>query len=123
MAKNKNGKYANELEKIRMLKSINSVLKKGDVENALLSNSARDSEIVSDTVIEGMLDNLSSGRNPQKDIEVVEKLTRYGEGAEIRKSKIVKIQKRRGKIKVKRTTHIKKRKTKRSAARPKRRRR
>ncbi len=124
MAKNKSGKYASELEKIKMLKSINTVLKKGDIENALLSNSARDSEIVSDTVIEGMLDNLNKGTSAQKDMEVVEKLTRYSEGAEIKRSRSVKMQRRANRIRAKRSTHIRKSRQKgRTAAKPKRRRR
>ena len=41
----KNQKYSDELEKIKLLKSINSMLKTSDIENVLLSNSSKDSEI------------------------------------------------------------------------------
>jgi hypothetical protein len=103
-------KYSKELERIKMLKSINSVLKKGDIENALLSNSAKDSEIVSDTTIENMMDNLNIGKGSDKDIEIIERLTKYSAGDEIKKKKSVKIRKTRGKTKIKVSMHVKKKK-------------
>jgi hypothetical protein len=70
MAK-KNQKYADELEKIRLLKSINSMLKTSDIENVLLSNASKDSEIVSESTIDTLLNNVSSN-NQSKDINIFE---------------------------------------------------
>ena len=122
----KRNKYSNEVEKLKMLKSINSVLKKGDIENALLSNSARDNEIVSDTVIEGMLDNLNSGKGADRDMEVVEKLTTYNNRATIIKRKRTRVERSNGRTRVRRSIRIVKKRREaggRKTAKPRRKRR
>jgi hypothetical protein len=71
----KGGRYAKELERLRELNAINEVLKKGDIENAALTNASKDSEVVSDSSIDNMLDQLNIDRNSSKDLEIVEGLT------------------------------------------------
>ncbi len=71
MAK-KGGKYSAELEKLKLLKSINSMLKTSDIENALLSNSAKESEIVSDSTIDALLAKAAS-KNQSRDINLFER--------------------------------------------------
>ncbi len=63
-----------ELEKIRRMQSINSVLNKGNMENLLLYTSSKEGEAVSDTVMEGMLNELEKDRNVDKNISVIENL-------------------------------------------------
>ncbi len=69
----KNQKYSDELEKIKLLKSINSMLKTSDIENVLLSNSSKDSEIVSESTIDNLLSKATSNKDTYKDINVFEK--------------------------------------------------
>lgn len=77
MTSRKPGKYSKELAQIKMLKSINSVLKTSDMENALLSNSASSttSETVSDGTVDEMLGRINTERERNRDIFDVEKLT------------------------------------------------
>ncbi len=76
--KKSHGKYSSEVEKIRMLRSLNEMMKTSDMENALLSNSARDSETVSDGVVDDMLSKIGTKR--EKDIQAVERITAYSMG-------------------------------------------
>ncbi len=75
MAKAKSGKNSKEIEQIRMLKSVNQMLKSSDMENALISNSARDSETVPDAVVDEMLGRISADRERSGAILNVEKFT------------------------------------------------
>jgi len=52
------------------------VLKKSDIENAALTNASKDSEVVSDSSIDNMLDQLNLNRNSTKDLGIVEGLSR-----------------------------------------------
>lgn len=81
MAKRKNGKYSKELEQMRMLKSINSMLKSSDMENALLSNSAKDSETMPDGMVDEMLGKISAERERNKAIFDVERMTAEATGS------------------------------------------
>ena len=74
MAKAKPGKNSKEIEQIHMLKSINQMLKSSDMENALISNSARDSETVPDAVVDEMLGRISADRERSRAMLDVEKL-------------------------------------------------
>ncbi len=74
MAK-KRGKYAAELAKIKELSTLESIIKKGDVENALLTNSAKESEPVSENVIDSILSSVDKGKIGEKDMALIEKLT------------------------------------------------
>lgn len=114
MASNKKGKakgkYATELERLRALNAIKEVLKKGDIENAALTNTSKDSETVSDNVIENMLNQLNLNKNSAKDFEIVESLTSAsGNGTRITKSTTTKIRSAKGKIKAKSKVHMVKR--------------
>ncbi|HUC38753.1 MAG TPA: hypothetical protein VL944_01330 [Candidatus Acidoferrum sp.] len=75
MAGRKNAKYSKELEQIKMLKSINSVLKTSDMENALLANSAKDSETVSDGMVEEMLGTVRAQRDRNRGVQDIERFT------------------------------------------------
>lgn len=83
MAKRKSGKYSKELEQMRMLKSINTMLKSSDMENALLSNSAKESETVPDSVVDEMLGKISVEREKSKAIFDVEKITTEAAGGNV----------------------------------------
>jgi hypothetical protein len=71
----KRGKYTAELAKIKELSALESILKKGDVENALLTNSAKESEPVSEGVIDAILSSVDKGKVGEKDMALIEKLT------------------------------------------------
>ena len=86
MEKKRRGKYAAELAKIREFKILDTILKKGDVENALLSNTSKDSEPVSDTVIDAMLNSVEKGKVGERDMELIEKLTTKTKPAAPRKA-------------------------------------
>jgi hypothetical protein len=71
----KNSKYAAELAKIKELRALDAILKKGDIENALLSNSAKDSEPISDNVIDAILNSADAGKTGERDLKIIERLT------------------------------------------------
>ncbi len=73
--KEKRGKYSKELEQIKMLKSINSMLKSSDMENALLANSAKDNETMPDSMVDEMLGKIMTERERNRDIIDINKLT------------------------------------------------
>ena len=106
----KKGKYADELEKLKELNAINEVLKKSDIENAALTNTSKDSETVSDSNLDNMLDQLNLDRNSNKDLEIIESLSSQGKnGSSITKSKHIKIKHTSKGVKVKRKVHVIKR--------------
>ncbi len=71
--KGKRGKYARELEKIKEMHALNNILAKGDVENALLSSGAKDSEPVDENVADAILDKLEEEKGT-KDMALMNKL-------------------------------------------------
>ncbi len=72
----KRAKYSKEVEEIRRMRDLSRILKAGDVENALLSNSAKDSETMNDNVLDNLLDNVNnSGRGSERSLELIENLT------------------------------------------------
>jgi len=73
----KRGRYARELERLRELNAINEVLKKGDIENAALTNASKDSEVVSDSSIDNMLAQLNIDKNSSKDLEIIGQRTYF----------------------------------------------
>ncbi|HVC58482.1 MAG TPA: hypothetical protein VND15_03340 [Candidatus Acidoferrales bacterium] len=108
MKDNKKSKYAHEMQRIKDLSALNRVLKKGDIENALLSNATKDSETISDNVIDNMLDQVEKGKNNQRDLEIVERLTSETKGGRVTKKTNVRIKKVGKKVKVQRKVHMKK---------------
>lgn len=58
------------------MRDLNRILKAGDVENALLSNSAKDSETMNDNVLDTLLDNANNmDRKYEKGLDIIERLT------------------------------------------------
>ncbi len=107
---NKKGKYAGELEKLKKLNAIKEVLKKSDIENAALTNTSKDSETVSDGVIDNMLNQLNLDKNSNRDLEIIESLSSQGRnGTSMAKSRHVKIRHTGKGIKIKRKVHLIKR--------------
>lgn len=82
MGKKEKGKYSRELEQIKMLKSINSMLKSSDMENALLANSAKDSETMPDSMVDDMLGRIMSEREKNRDIIDINRLTAQAAAAQ-----------------------------------------
>lgn len=124
MASSKRGsnkaKYSKEVEEIRRMKDLNRILKAGDVENALLSNSSKDSETLNDNVLDKLLDKANTYETAGNDrgLEVIERLTTGSGGSRVMKQKNVKISRSKGKVKLKRKIHI----VKKSASKKKRKR-
>lgn len=79
MAHDKKGKYARELEKIRQMRALNNMVAKGDIENTLLQGGSKESEPVSDTVVDSILDRLQQSERSGKDMELVDKLAASSE--------------------------------------------
>lgn len=71
----KRDKYAAELAKIKEFRALDTILKKGDIENALLTNTAKESEPVSENVIDSILNSVNKGKVGERDLELIEKLT------------------------------------------------
>lgn len=109
MAKGKRkGKYADELKRLQALNAIKEVLKKSDIENAALTNTSKDSETVSDNVIDNMLNQLNLDRNSTRDLEIVESLASQRNGS-IMKERRIKIKRMKKGMKVRRKVHAIKR--------------
>ncbi len=70
----KGGKYAAELERLRELNAVKEVLSKSEIENAALTNTSKDSETISDSSVDRMLNQLNLGKNANKDLEIIESL-------------------------------------------------
>jgi hypothetical protein len=105
-------RLSKELEEIKRMRELGQILKVGDVENALLSNAAKDSETVNENVLDTLLSNANASQPSANALEVIERLTTTNNlGETIVKSKRIRVQKtKRGKLKVKRMFHfIKKR--------------
>jgi len=119
----KRAKFSKEVEEIRRLKDLNRILTAGDLENALLSNSAKDSETVNDNVLDALLSKANSEetRGNERGLEVIERLTTGTGGSRVLRQKMVKIRRSKGKVKLKRSFHIKKSKPKRAKKKSKRR--
>ncbi len=81
----KRAKYSKEVEKIKGLRDLNRILKAGDVENALLSNSAKDSETLNDNVLDSMLSKADSyDQGNERGLDTIERLTSAGGGTIVR---------------------------------------
>lgn len=70
----KRKRFQEELKRIKQLSAINKVLKKGDVENAFLNNTDKETEISKDTAVERMLEELQSDKSERKDLELLDSL-------------------------------------------------
>ncbi|MCL4383173.1 MAG: hypothetical protein M1168_02305 [Candidatus Marsarchaeota archaeon] len=65
-----------ELEKFKKLNIIENMIKRTDLENTLLSNSSKDSESVSDSFIDSVLNKESNDPNIDKKLKIIEELTK-----------------------------------------------
>jgi hypothetical protein len=106
--KNKS-KYATELERLRALNAIKEVLKKGDIENAALTNTSKDSETVGDNTINTMLDELNLNKNSTRDLEIIEGLSSKGRDGSRTFRSSTKIKQTKAGIKARKKIHIVKR--------------
>jgi uncharacterized membrane protein YccC len=109
-----------ELEQIKRIQSINDVITKNSSENTLLYTSSRENESLSDDVIDNML-NRMSGQESERNIHIVESLTRQSGGNEIVKHRHTSVRVTRPRrATVRKRVHILKRTSvKRRSARPK----
>lgn len=106
--KKKKEKYALELQKLKGLRAINRILKKGDMENALLASSAKETEQAgNENVIDSMLTELNKNdKKQEQELEIVERLTTMGrQGAKVTTTKRTSVKKAGNKVKVKRKIH------------------
>ena len=123
MKNKKRQKYATELEKIKKLKTLDNILKRSDVESALLANAAKESEPVSENLIDSILNEISKEKDGERNLEIIEKLTIGKKGSKISKDKKIKVRRRGKKVKIKRRLHLVKKKAKKSKTVKKRKRR
>ena len=101
--------YSKEVEEIRRLQDLNKILKAGDVENALLSNSAKDSETLPDNVLDSLLEKANAEeQGGGKGLEVIERLTIGTGGYRVTKETSVKVKKSKGKTRLVRTVRASK---------------
>lgn len=105
----KKGKYASELERLKKLNAINEVLKKGEIENAALTYTPKDTETAGDNIIDNMLNQLNLNKRSNRDLEIIESLSSEGRSASIIKKKHVKIRRSGKSLRVKSKVHMIKR--------------
>ncbi len=110
----KKAKYSKEVEEIKRLRDLNMILKAGDVENALLSNSAKDSETLNDNVLDSLMSKADSYETGKSDrgLEIIEKLTTNSGSTRTVKQKKMSVKRNGGRTTAKRSIHIKKAKSK-----------
>ncbi len=102
-------KFTKEVEEIKRLKDLNKILVAGDMENALLSNSAKDSETMNDNVLDQLLARADAGeRGSERGLEVIERLTTSSPAGKTVTERKVKVRAAGGKIKSKKSIHVKK---------------
>ena len=77
---NKKNKLIKEQEEIKRLRSLSNILNMGDIENAVLANTSKESEPVSDDIIDELLNHAAAGETPeeQKNLEALGRLTTGG---------------------------------------------
>ena len=78
MKGSKKAQYSKEVEEIKHMRELGKILKAGDLENALLSNAAKDNEIINDNVLDSLLEQADEGgRGGQRGLELIEQLTKH----------------------------------------------
>ena len=69
-------KYNREVEEIRRLHDLNRLLKAGDLQNALLSSSSSDSEIMNEAVVDSLLEQADrEAKAGSRGLDIITKLT------------------------------------------------
>ncbi|MGC8537713.1 MAG: hypothetical protein ACP5MZ_01865 [Candidatus Micrarchaeia archaeon] len=80
----------NGVDSIRRLQTINDVLNKGSLENLLAYGSAKDNEAASENAADNLINQIASDRKNNRDITIIESLTKEGpRGESITKKKSV----------------------------------
>lgn len=75
MVSDKAKRVKKELEQIKRIQTIKDVIDKNSSENLLLYTSSRENESLSDDVVDTMLNQMSGGKESDRNIKVVENLT------------------------------------------------
>lgn len=119
MKDSKRKKYASEVEKIKKLRTLDSILKRSDVESALLANAAKDSEPVRENLVDNILSELAMEKDGERNLERLEKMTIGRKGTKISKERRIKVRRKGKRVKVKRKLHLIKKKTKKTNSRKK----
>lgn len=70
----KKKRFQEELKRIQQLNAINEVLKKGDVENAFLNNTDKETETSKDTAVERMLEDMQASKSEKRNLELLDSL-------------------------------------------------
>lgn len=115
MASGKKKKMEEELKQIRRLQSIKDVIDRSSAENTLLYTSSRENDSMSEDVIDNLLNRMSSDREANQDIRVVESLSKESKGRRITKTRSTSIRKGKKGVKVKRSVHAVKSSSKRAS--------
>lgn len=113
----KKAKYKKEMEEIKKLRYIGSIMKRSDIENALLSNPSNETESVNESHIDNMLEDLGekSMKGEEEGLEAIEKMTQKGSSVVTKAKRPVRhaaraakrrVQKRRTVVRAKRSVKI-----------------
>ena len=102
------GKYSKEVEEIRRLQDLNRILKAGDLANAVLSDSAKESETMPGNVLDSLLEQADTEeRSSGRGLEIIERLTTTTGESTITRTKKTKVSKTgKGQVKVQRALHF-----------------
>jgi len=74
-----------EIEDLKKLREIDALIKRGDIENAFISNASKDSEMVSEAVADDILNKLDSEHINTRDISSIISLTSNRRGTVVKK--------------------------------------
>lgn len=102
------GKYSKEVEEIRRLQDLNRILKAGDLANAVLSDSAKESETMPGNVLDSLLEQADTEeRSSGRGLEIIERLTTTTGESTITRTKKTKVSKTgKEQVKVQRALHF-----------------
>ena len=79
-------KIRKEIEEIKMLKDLDTLLKKNTMENAFLSNPSKDSETINSNVADNILSELDKETISPKELEAIERLTSVNSSSKVQRS-------------------------------------
>ena len=96
------------VDSIRRLQTINDVLNKGSLENLLAYGSSRDNEAASENAADSLINQIASDRKNNRDITIIESLTKEGPRGEsiTKKKSIIFTSKGSKKPRIKRDVHL-----------------
>ncbi len=84
--KNKKKNVQEEIEGLKRLKEIESLIKKGDIENAFVSNVSKDSETVNNIMADDILNRIGSEKIDTKDVDSIVSMTASSSKISVRKT-------------------------------------